>query len=319
MRRASDSRLPVRNASFGRDHGGPTSRDRSQRRAPEALPVPSAVGERCEAQGRDTATEVLCDASPSRLEQAGQGTAQWGRHRIAADGIEALRRVGMFGTIDRADLVERFASARRSRQALAGLADAGLLRVQRFRRGQRIVDAVSLTRTARQLLERMVDPREPGDPDAQVYRVSMARPSQILHDVAVYRAACREWRRIEAAGGRVTRILSDSDLQRLVDRRVARLREAGGRKHPSRSEAAAALGLQLADGRLVLPDVRIEYRQSGSGDGPGERGFVDVEVVTRDYREQSLAAKAASGFRIHAMDADGRLGADPSGTGAGWS
>ncbi len=281
--------------------------DRSLRRTQERVDAHPSERDPGEGNARDTAVEVLCETNPGRVERAGRGTAQWGRHRIAADGIEALRTVGMFGTVERADLGDRFVSARRARHVLCGLADAGLVQVRRLRRGQRVVEAVSLTRRGKRLLERKVDPRDPGDPEAQVYRVAAVRPAQVLHDTAVYRAARREWQRIEAGGGRVHRIRNDADLQRLVDRKARRLRAAGVGADRSRSEAAAALGLRLANGRLTLPDVRIEYRQPRPGDGSGASGFVDVEVATRDYRERTLAAKVEAGFRIHAMDADGHL------------
>ena len=251
--------------------------------------------------------EELCEVRPGRVERSGRGTAQWGRYRLAADSVEALRAVGMFGTVEKADLRDLFESPARASRALADLGRSGLLRVEGFRRGGRGLEAVTLTRDGKRLLEREVDPRDAGDLDAQSYRSATARPSQVLHDTAVYRAARRECKRIEALGGRIERIRTDSDLRRIVDRIADEARESGSSEERSRSRAAAALGLAFAEGKLTLPDVRIECCLPDAIGDLGERKFVDVEVATRDYREAALRAKAEAGFRIHAMDIDGSL------------
>ena len=261
----------------------------------------------------DPAMEELYPARAGRRERARRGTAQWGRYRLAADSVEALRVAGMFGTVERSDLSELFESAGRARRALPELESAGLLRTERYVRGSRVVNAVTLTGTGKRLLERGVDPRPAGDIRAQAYRAGTARPSQVLHDTAVYRAARREWERIEAMGGRVQRVRSDGDLRRIANRIASAERKAGAGEERSRSAAADALGLRVAGGKLSLPDVRLEYSLPDPGDGIETAGYVDVEVVTRDYRSRALAAKAEAGFRVHEMDADGTLLPDSAG------
>ena len=259
---------------------------------------------------RDPAMEDLVEAQSGRVERAGRGTAQWGRYRLAADSIDALRVVGTFGTVDAGDLTGTFQSARRARGAISELERTGLLRVERFRRGNRVVDAATLTGAGKRLMERSVDPREPGNEDAQSYRGGPARSAQVLHDTAVFRAARREANAIEARGGRIRRIRTDDDLKRLAWRRIDRAKRAGATSAKAQAAAAASLDLSVHDGKLTFPDVRIEFDASAADQGMPGVGFVDVEVATPDYREPALSAKAAAGFRVYSMDADGSLRLD---------
>lgn len=246
-------------------------------------------------------------APPGRIERPGRGTAQWGRHRLAADSVEGLRTVGTFGTVDAKDLVGAFSSARRATAAVAELRKAGLLRVQRLRTGGRVVEAVTLTGAGKRLMERHVDPRQPDDEHAQLYRAGPVRRSQALHDTAVYRAVRLETRAIEARGGRVLRIRTEADLQRLAWRRIQGATAAGKPREDARVATATELGLALHDGRLAFPDARVEYTEAGSGQGVDRGLHLDVEVVTRDYRGPALRAKVTAGFRIYSMDTAGAV------------
>ena len=251
--------------------------------------------------------EVLCEAGPGRVERAGRGVARWGRYRLASDSVEALRTVGAFGAVEVGDLVALFESASRARRVLRGLQREGLLRVEKFRRGRRVIEAASLTGTGKRLIERCIDPRDPGDEEAQRYRSGPARSTQVLHDTSVYRAARREVGAVHASGGKVLRFRTDADLRRLVWRHVERARRAGADQRAAQAAAAAELGLTVNGGSLTYPDVRVEYERPVADGGMPATCFVDVEVSTPDYRGPALRAKAAAGFRIYRMDAAGGL------------
>ena len=60
--------------------------------------------------------------------------------------------------------------------------------------------------------------------------------------------------------------------------------------------------LPLVDGRLVLPDLRIEYQSR-----EGEDRHIDLELATRNYRSAHLRTKAAAGFRMYADPSSGAL------------
>ncbi len=251
--------------------------------------------------------ETLCETVPFRVQRAGRGTARWGRYLLASDSVEALRTVGSFGAVEVTDLAALFETATRARRALRRLQRKALLRVETFRRGQRVLDVASLTNAGKRLMERVVDPREPGDERAQRYRAGPARSAQVLHDTAVYRAARREMEAIETQGGRILAVRTDSDLCRLALRRAGRAKRPGASSKDVKAEVVASLGLIVRDDRLVYPDIRIEYERPTASGAAADVGFVDVEVSTPDYRGPALQAKAAAGFRLYRMAADGGL------------
>ena len=233
--------------------------------------------------------------------------ARWGRFQLPADSVEALRAAGSFGTVALDDLHSVFQSTQRARRELRKLQREGLLRAERFRRGDRSIIVASLTATGKHLMEHHVDPRDPGDENAQRYRARRPRSAQVLHDVAVYRAACREMHAIQERGGRVVLVRTDDDLRQLVAWRAGRAMRAGASQRKARSSSAASLGLTMHGRNVTYPDIRIEYERADASDGPPRSGFVDVEVATLDYRRPTLRAKAAAGFRIYRIDASGSL------------
>ena len=256
---------------------------------------------------RESAVEILCDVPIGHRRRAGRGVAVWGRHRLAADSIEALRTVGIFQVVRCDDLADAFSSRNRARSALRNLETSGLLRIERFRRGRVRFEAASLTPSGKRVLTRHVDPRDADDDEAQAYRTGPACEAHVLHDTAVYRAARLEIEAIVARGGRIVRVRTEADLQRLASRYFARARQVGEGTEKARTAAAAALGLAEHEGRLAFPDVRIEYRDPGGGGGASGNAAVDVEVTTPDYRNSALRAKTASGFRLYSMAPDGSL------------
>ena len=64
-------------------------------------------------------------------------------------------------------------------------------------------------------------------------------------------------------------------------------------------EIAEEHGLKVIDGRVVIPDLRLEYETPDH-----EQSRVDLEVVTGNYRSDGLSAKARAGFRMYASAAD---------------
>ena len=254
---------------------------------------------------REIRREVLRGTVGYARGRRGRATAQWGRFRLAADSVEALRMAGIFGTVELSDLTDLFESAGRAKRAVRELQRDGLLCVERFQRGSRRIEAVTLTSRGQRLLERCIDPRENGNEEAQAYLSGSARSAQVLHDTAVHRAARCEMRRISAEGGTVRRIRTERQLRRMALGRVDAAKRMGEECCKARAAAAAELRLTVTDGKLSFPDVRIEWERP-TADGSESR-FVDIEVTTRDYRERSLSAKSAAGYQIYEMATDGRV------------
>ena len=130
------------------------------------------------------------------------------------------------------------------------------------------------------------------------------KAAEVGHEVAVYRAACAAQARIEAAGGRVTRIRIDAELKGHVAARTERARQAAGRAaaEEQRRRAAAELHLPVEHGKVLFPDAQIEYVTA-----EGRAGRCNVEVASEHYGGGAIRAKAAAGFQMYA--ASGRAAA----------
>ncbi len=265
-------------------------------------PFPQPASRELAASSRET----LCEPTRCPPQHPGRGIAVWGRYRLAEDSVDALQVVGMFRVMHREDVIARFRSRRRAGAAVRELTNFGLLTVDRLQRGSTGVEAVSLTARGRGLLERHIDPREPGDTTAQTYRSGRAGRHQVLHDASVYRAARQEMDALASRGARVVRIRSDSDLRSEIAGRVERHRRDGLDRAAASRTALDAMDLIECDGRAVLPDVRIVHRELGDHAVDPLR-HVDVEVTTPDYRSAAVAAKTNAGFRMYRMDVSGGL------------
>ncbi len=193
------------------------------------------------------------------------------------------------------------------RQGLVGEFEARGPRGKAFR-------VLHLTARGRQRVEQA---RHSGLAPGQRYWGGRVKAREASHEAAVYRAGREESRKIEEAGGRVVRIRCDSELKSEVARATekARARHGGAEADRIKQATAEELGVPVVDGKVLYPDLQIEYI-----DADGREGRVSVEVATGHYRGKEVAAKAAAGFQMHAADGRARhkLGlADLEGSGRG--
>ena len=133
-------------------------------------------------------------------------------------------------------------------------------------------------------------------PEQQTWS-GMVKPAELSHDTAVYRAALGERARIEAAGGRVTRVRLDAELKQIVATATEKARAEGGDRaaHEAKLAAAQALGLHVVNNEQVLyPDAQLDIE-----DANGVSGRVNVEIVSEHYHAAAIAAKAGAGFAMH--------------------
>ena len=124
----------------------------------------------------------------------------------------------------------------------------------------------------------------------------IVKPAELSHDTAVYRAALDERQRIEAAGGRVTRVRLDAELKALVATATekARAEQGDAAADAARRTAAHELGLPVEDDHVLYPDAQLEIE-----DADGVSGRVHVEVASDHYHAAAIVAKAGAGFAMH--------------------
>ena len=133
-------------------------------------------------------------------------------------------------------------------------------------------------------------------PEQQTW-TGLVKPAELSHDTAVYRAALDERARIEAAGGRVTRVRLDAELKQIVATATEKARAEGGDRaaHEAKLAAAHDLGLHVVNHDQVLyPDAQLDIE-----DADGRSGRVNVEIVSDHYHAAAITAKAAAGFALH--------------------
>ena len=133
-------------------------------------------------------------------------------------------------------------------------------------------------------------------PEQQTWS-GMVKPAELSHDTAVYRAALDERARIEAEGGRVTRVRLEAELKQIVATATEKARAEGSDREAHETKLAAAhdLGLHVVNEDHVLyPDAQLDIE-----DADGVSGRVNVEIVSDHYHAAAIAAKAGAGFAMH--------------------
>lgn len=138
-------------------------------------------------------------------------------------------------------------------------------------------------------------------PKEQALYYGFVKPKEGNHDADLYRLYHKVAEDIERKGGRVLRVTLDYELKEKLYRKLG---EAQARNEPrldlQKQTLARQLELPVVEGKVILPDMRIEYETR-----EGERARVDVELATSHYHGDHLAEKASAGFQIYARSRDG--------------
>jgi hypothetical protein len=227
---------------------------------------------------------------------------------------QLLREAGRFRVVRTADLRETLydGKARPLENDLKYLRDKGLIETQHVnlrrdarRRTIERVEVVTLTKEGRRLLVKDGDLPK----DQRVY-AGLVKPREVEHDSQIYRAYRKEAERIEHSGGTNLRVRLDFEIKADVQKAIYRERKAD----PSRDKAeikqqvAGRLELPFVDGKIQIPDARIDYdlpRDPANDIDQGSRsGHQDIEVLTAAYHAGHLRSKAQAGFRNYASSAD---------------
>jgi hypothetical protein len=213
-------------------------------------------------------------------------------YRLRESEARILATVGTFRVV-RADDLQAMRSSRDAWTGdLRSLADQGLVQARTVEVNRQSTAIVVLTREGKDVLDAH---RSPGASRSQVFHAGLVKPRELAHDSQLYRLYQAEADRIEAEGGRVSRVALDYELKRDYQRFLNRPDRPDGTDRADDLEAfAAASSLPVIDGHLELPDLRIEYE---TADGRVEHR--DVELVTEHYSRGQLAGKTAAGFALY--------------------
>jgi len=122
---------------------------------------------------------------------------------------------------------------------------------------------------------------------------------EVHHDAAIYRMYQAEAAKIVQAGGQIKRVVLDYELKRNVYQPLAKARTLPPLEYArQQSEIARQNRLKVVRGKILLPDLRIEYAtRSGASES------IDLELATRHYRAGMMRGKAEAGFKMYAPSA----------------
>jgi DNA-binding MarR family transcriptional regulator len=219
--------------------------------------------------------------------------------------VQTLAEIGAFRAIKTEDLVQyRYGGdARQAHRDLKHLAEQGLVQ-RRTTYPERNV-YVALTRSGRNYIERN---RPANAASRQVFYHGFVKRREARHDANIYQLYQRENERIARAGGKVNRVVLDFELKASVNRELAKIHSLPAEEQVSRrQEIAQAHGLTVVNGKIPLPDLRLEYETQSldqSLDQDLQQTKVDLELVSGEYRQGQIAEKARAGFTLYASAAD---------------
>jgi hypothetical protein len=210
--------------------------------------------------------------------------------------LDTMSELGKFRVISAADL-SRFANASdnaRMERDVRRLKDQDLVSERTLAiSGRKAFRVLALTKNGK----RVVRDTNCLPEDQRIYH-GVVKPREAKHDAELYRLFQTEAARIESAGGKPLRVLLDYELKRNLNRDRARL--GTQRDDPQEIERLAERhGLAVVNGKIPLPDMRIEYQTAEL-----ELRHVDVELATRHYRPRGIAAKARAGFSLYSHPED---------------
>jgi hypothetical protein len=228
--------------------------------------------------------------------------------------IKALTEIGRFRVVSTRDLAETVYSGRRTelQRDLRFLQEKGVVEVnsvnaRRDGRGGKTqrIEVVTLTKPGRELVRRASEL-----PDGQKVYYGMVKPREVEHDAQIYRAYLKEAGRIERKGGTNLRVQLDFELKSKIQKALHAEHKADPKLDITsiKQHVAERLELPFIDGKIQVPDARIDYDQPAGTDRDPDQGsrtgHEDIEVLTAAYRPGHLRAKAQAGFRAYASSSD---------------
>ncbi len=210
--------------------------------------------------------------------------------------LHTLGELGTFRVAAAADIARfayAFDSARMERD-IRRLKGQGLVSERTLPvSGRKTLRVLALTKTGKRVVE-----RAGRLPENQKIYHGIVKPREAKHDAELYRLFHTESNRIQKAGGKPLRVILDYELKRNLNHDRAQLGDR--QKDPQEMGGLAKRhGLAVVDGKIPLPDMRIEYQTAEL-----ELQRVDLELATRHYRPLRLAAKAKAGFSLYSHRED---------------
>lgn len=217
-------------------------------------------------------------------------------YSLRSSEIQTLKELGTFRAVDSGALAEIGYDGNRNRmdQDLKNLARQSLISRRSIQGAQaERVQILVLTKAGKRFLakQRLVPKDRP------IYH-GLVKPKEVLHDASLYCLFHKAARQIERDGGTVRKVALDYEMKKRINKDLALL---GADRHnqDKKREIAQSHGIRVVNGRVVVPDLQIEYENA-----EGHLARVNLELATKNYRPAQLQAKAQAGFTLYAATQD---------------
>jgi hypothetical protein len=278
--------------------GGPPQDERRQESSGTSVSVGRAPTDGFSANSPER-PEGPRQSSPERSPDRRTEHRHGGRtYSLRSSEIAAMRDIGTFRTVDVRDLA-RFVyggNETHMKYDLESLRTQGLLEEKTLFRAHRSArKLVTLTAEGQRIVR-----KASGAQGGQRIYHGFVKPKELDHDADLYKVYQRAAQEIREKGGKPTRVRLDFELKESINR----AKEAAGRlPENERRRLLAAVaeehGLTVDGATIRLPDIQVEYE---TRDGGVERQ--NLELLSRNYREDGIRGKAAAGFKIYARTGD---------------
>lgn len=270
----------------------PPAKQESARKPEDAKPEPGRGG----ASGGEQPEPRNRAERPRNIERGTRRPRQDRdrEYNLRGSEVAALIEIAKFRSVKTDDLVEiqYQGNADQATQDLRNLTAQRLIQ-RRTLLGTEKEQILTVTRSAHSFLNRN---RPQGLAANQSLHHGFVKPREARHDATLYRLYQKASEKIEKDGGTNLRVVLDYELKRDLYRELAKLKSLPQSEQDARREQIAQEhGLKVVDGKIPLPDLRIEYETRDH-----EQSRVDLELATRDYRGHHLAEKGRAGFSIYA-------------------
>jgi hypothetical protein len=219
-------------------------------------------------------------------------------YSLRSSEIGAMSDIGRFRALDVKDLA-RFVyqgDAARAKRDFENLRRQGLVEVKTVFRAHRPPrKLLTLTDRGSEMLRRVK-----ALPRSQTTYHGFVRSKDVEHDADLYKVYQKALQQIANKGGKPLRVRLDCELKEFINWAKQAARQLPGEIGKRWLEAVASEHGLTSKGKTIhLPDIQLEYQ---SADGRIERE--NLELVSCNYREQGIRAKAASGFTMYARTGD---------------
>lgn len=243
----------------------------------------------------DRPRESSPERSPDRRTQYRHGGQTYS---LRGSEMAAMRDIGTFRAVDASDLARFVYGGDEAclKYDLESLCAQGLVEKKTLYQAHRTArKLVTLTAAGQRVVANAGGIRG----EQRMYH-GFVKPRELDHDADLYKVYQKAASEIREKGGKPTRVRLDFELKESINR----AKEAAGRLPKDErgrflKAVAEKHGLTLDGATIRLPDIQVEYETGG-----GEVARQNLELLSRNYREEGIRGKAAAGFKIYARGGD---------------